>query len=233
AAPAVEPAREESPAAPAQPAERPVSPLLRPPRMRLPRHSRHRVEQAPPAIEPPQELPAPPVEASVEATPASEDVQVEEQPTRPARRYRCDRPAATASANLSTPKNSALPTTSRANEMKEKKGAGQTTQKENSAGPEPAAARSVGAAAEAPAQKLQTQEAAPAAVEATPPASERRRRGSNHDRQREKEAPAAPAAQVQEPAPPAPEPSPAPETEIAVEDLPPLEYSELQAASSR
>ena len=233
AAPAVEPASEASPAAPAQPAERPVSPLLRPPRMRLPRHSRHRAEQPAPTVETPQEEPAPPAEQPVEVAPAAEEVQVEEQPARPARRYRFDRPAATASANLSTAKISALPASSRANETREKKGVASTAPKENGASPaEPATARSTGAAAEAPAQKSPAQEPAPAAVETPPPAPERRRKGSNHDRQREKEQPAAPAAQVQEPVPPAPEP-PASEAEIPVEDLPPLEYSELQAASSR
>lgn len=232
AVPTAETVSEASPSAPVQPAERPVSPLLRPPRARLPRHSRHRAEQAAPVVEAPQEEPKAPVEQPTEEVPVAEAVSQEEQSARPARRYRFDRPAATASANLSTARISALPTSPRANETKEKKGAGQATHKESDVTPEPATARA-GNAAETPAQKPQVQETAPATVETTPPTTERRRRGGNHDRQREKEQPTAPAAQIQEPAPPAPEPTPVPEAAIPVEDLPPLEYSELQAASSR
>jgi uncharacterized LabA/DUF88 family protein len=235
AGPVAEAASAETPAVPAPPAERPVSPLLRPPRIRLSRHSRHRAEQqvAPaPAPEVPQEEPKAPLEQPTEVAPVAEEVQAEEQPARPARRYRFDRPAATVSANLSTTKISALPTSSRTSETKEKKGAGLTTPKENGVSSEPATPRA-GAVPETAAQKPPVQEPAPAAVEATPPATERRRKGSNHDRQREKEQQAAPAAQVQEPAPPASEPAPIPEAEIPVEELPPLEYSELQAASSR
>ncbi len=235
AVPAAGAASEETSAVPAPPADRPVSPLLRPPRMRLPRHSRHRAaEQAAPVVEVPPEEPKVPAEQPTEEAPAAEEVPQEEQPARPARRYRFDRPAATASANLSTAKISVSPTSSRASESKEKKGTGQAAHKENGVSPEPATARAAGTVAETPAQKPQVQETTPAVAEVTPPVSERRRRGGNHDRQREKEQPAAPAAQVQEPAaPPAPEPVPFPEADIPVEDLPPLEYSELQAASSR
>jgi len=231
--PLAEAASAETPAVPAPPAERPVSPLLRPPRMRLPRHSRHRAEQqvAPtPAPEVPQEEAKAPLEQPTEVAPAAEEVQAEEQPARPARRYRFDRPAATASANLSTTKISALPTSSRASETKEKKGAGLTTPKENGVSSEPATPRAGAAVSETTAQKSPVPEPAPTAVEAAPPATERRRKGGNHDRQREKEQQ---AAQVQEPVPPASEPAPIPEAEIPVEELPPLEYSELQAASSR
>ena len=226
-----EAASAEVPAVPAPPAERPVSPLLRPPRIRLPRHSRHRVEQqvAPaPAPEVPQEEEKAPLEQPAEGAPAAEEVPVEEPPARPARRYRFDRPAATASANLTTTKISALPTPSHVSEPKEKKGAGLTTPKENGASSEPATPRAA-AAPEAAAPKPLAQEPAPA-VEAAPPVTERRRKGSNHDRLREKEQQAAPAP---EPVPPAPEPAPIPEAEIPVEELPPLEYSEIQAASSR
>jgi uncharacterized LabA/DUF88 family protein len=223
----------ETPAVPAPPAERPVSPLLRPPRIRLPRHSRHRAEQQiAPAPEPevPQEEASAPLEPPGEGAPAAEEVQVEEQPARPARRYRFDRPAATASANLSTTRISALSTSSQASETKEKKGASLTTPKENGVSSEPATPRASAAVSETSAQKSAVPEPLPTAVEAAPPATERRRKGSNHDRQREKEQQAAP---VPEPVPPAPEPAPIPEAEIPVEELPPLEYSELQAASSR
>lgn len=229
-------ADEATPAVPAQPVERPVSPLLRPPRVRLPRHSRHRVEQVAPPAEVTEGEPEKTVEHPAEETPTTAETQVEEQPARPARRYRFDRPAATASASLSAARISALPTSSRLDEVKEKKNA--TTHKENGAvnAETPIARASAGGAIpETPVQKAQVQETTAAAVESAPPTSERRRKGSNHERQREKEQPVVSllTAPVQEPAPPGPEPAPAPGSEIPVEDLPPLEYSELQAASSR
>ncbi|HEY1352036.1 MAG TPA: NYN domain-containing protein [Ktedonobacteraceae bacterium] len=230
---------EETPPVPPQPVERPVSPLLRPPRVRLPRHSRHRVEQqvAPPA-EVVEEEPEKAAESPLEGAPAVEEIQVEEQPARPARRYRFDRPAATASASLSTGRISALPPSSRLDEIKEKKSAGPATHKENSAMNADAAASRVGAGgavSEAPVQKVQVQETASAAVEATPAPVERRRKGNNHERQREKEQPvvSSPTTPVQEPAPLTSDVVADSQAEIAVEDLPPLEYSELQAASSR
>jgi uncharacterized LabA/DUF88 family protein len=227
--PAGEAASAEPPLVPPPPLERPVSPLLRPPRARLPRHSRHRVE-------PVAEVIGPAAEPSVDEKPMAADAQIE-QPARPARRYRFDRPAATASASLPTTRLSVPPTPSRIDETREKKNTSLATHKENGmANAEPAMARagSSGAVSDAPAQKIPVQETVSAAIEVTPPASERRRKG-NHERQREKEQAAVSplAAQIQEPAPLAPEQAPAPDSEIPIEDLPPLEYSELQAASSR
>jgi uncharacterized LabA/DUF88 family protein len=217
--------------------ERPVSPLLRPAtRLRSPRYGRHRVEEPTRAAEQPKSL----TEQPTEETPASTEPQVEEQPTRPARRYRFDRPAATESASLSTAKVSTPATPVRSAEIKEKRGA----QKEQSVSTEPTTARagagSSGVALpETPAPKTTSQEATPTSAEASvpaAPASERRRRG-NHDRQREKEQAAAtvaaPVAPTPEPGVPVVEPAPVSASEIPVEDLPPLEYADLQAANSR
>ena len=216
-------------------AERPVSPLLRPAtRVRLPRHGRHRNEE----VAPPTEQPKTQLELAGEEKPALAETTAEEQPARPARRYRFDRPAATASASLSATKASAP---ARASEPKEKHSTPFVAQKANSVSTEPAPARtgnSASAPSEASAQKSAEQETLPATTETnTPlvaPPVERRRRG-NHDRQREKEqttavvaAPVAPA-----PEPVVAEPAPVAESEAPLEDLPPLEYSELQAANSR
>ena len=207
---------------PAQPTistERPVSPLLRPAtRMRLPRHGRHRVEEPLKHIE---QSVAPTKPAVEESTPAIGTPQVEEQEAvRPARRYRFDRPAATASASPSIAKPAAQ---ARIAESKEKRAAA-AEQKE-------AAKNQVSATPETPVQKTSVPEAEPAEVQApVTPTSERRKRG-NHERQREKEQAApvtVPAAEVA-----VPEKEPAPTPEVPVEDLPPLEYAELQAANSR
>ncbi|HEX7736023.1 MAG TPA: NYN domain-containing protein [Ktedonobacteraceae bacterium] len=220
--------------------ERPVSPLLRPAtRPRLPRHGRHRIDEL---IHPAElrgdlaKTPAPaPVEEPVSTpeTPAVAEPKPEEQPARPARRYRFDRPATTASA---TPAAAKSATSTRASETKEKRGFA-ATRAESTPAPEPAApdASRASAMAEPVAAKetAPVVESAPAAPAPAVPATERRRRG-NHERTREKEQPAvaAPVA-VPEPVAPVVEPAPAIVEEIAVEDLPPLEYSELQAANSR
>lgn len=88
-------------------------------------------------------------------------------------------------------------------------------------------------------QKSSIQETTPASVEVelpTPLPAERRRRGGQ-ERQREKEqatsVPALQANPVPEAVTPLPEPTPASLLEVPLEDLPPLEYAELQAASSR
>jgi len=237
AVPAGEVASEQPPLVPPPPPERPVSPLLRPPRARMPRHSRHRVEPAVPVSEAVEPEPEKAAELPFEEKPVPAEMQAQEQPTRPARRYRFDRPAATASASLSTARLSALPTPSRIDEAREKKNASLPVQKDNGlTASEPAIARPgiSGAVSDAPVQKTAVQETTSPTAEVAPSVSERRRKG-NHERQREKEQAALSplVAQVQEPAPLMAELMPASTAEIPVEDLPPLEYSELQAASSR
>lgn len=202
------------------PGERPVSPLLRPAtRLRMPRHGRHRVEEHLKHVEPPAAPPKLAAEEQAESVPTAEVPQVEEQEaTRPARRYRFDRPAATASASPTIAK----PTTARSAELKEKRATAaeqKETTKNQAAATSEVPVQNVGAPAEEPAE----------ASSPTTPASKRRKLGS-HERQREKEQ-AAPTTPVAEIAVPEQEPSPAPE--VPVEDLPPLEYAELQAANSR
>lgn len=213
------------PTQPAPPAERPVSPLLRPAtRVRLPRHGRHRVEEIVKPIEPPVEPAKAVVENPVEAEPAAKTPQAEEA-ARPARRYRFDRPAATTGASPSIAKPAAPQAPLRSSDPKEKRPG--HTENKPSAEPVSKPAATIATPAEISTSKSSVQETPPASVEVSAPSptsNERRRRG-NHDRQREKEQ-VAPAAEV-----PAPEPEPAPE--MPVEDLPPLEYSELQAANSR
>ncbi|MEO7021165.1 MAG: NYN domain-containing protein [Ktedonobacteraceae bacterium] len=204
--------------------ERPVSPLLRPAtRLRLPRHGRHRAEEH----VKPVELAKPEVEAKEESAPAVEAPQSEEPETRPARRYRFDRPAATASISPSVAKAAPTPASARSIEAKEKRA--------TLAEQKPSTAKThVAAAPETPTQKASVPEIEPASPEVsapvTPaPTSERRKRG-NHERQREKEQ-AAPVLPVVEVA--VPEKESEPVLEVAIEDLPPLEYAELQAANSR
>ncbi|HEU5382208.1 MAG TPA: NYN domain-containing protein [Ktedonobacteraceae bacterium] len=208
--------------------ERPVSPLLRPAtRVRLPRHARNRMEES----VKPAELPVEPAKvageksAEIEFTP--EVPQVEEAAARPARRYRFDRPAATASASPALAKPAMPSPPVKVADTKEKR-TGHTESKPGvEAAGKPAATVTLAPELSAP-QKSSAQETSSANPEVSTPApttgSERKRRG-NHERQREKEQ-AMPTAEVA-----APEPEPLPE--VPVEDLPPLEYSELQAASSR
>lgn len=222
------------------PAERPVSPLLRPAsRLRLPRHGRHRVEEPEKPVEQPPAQAQPESEqpAAEVATPA--EPPVEEAPARPARRYRFDRPAATASASPAPAKAATPAAPASEPETKGKRGTSFAAKKEQHAHTEPVPAH---ATTETSAPKTPVQEAPAASVEATPPAAapttERRRR-NNHDRQREKEKEkeqpvvAAPVAPAPEPVVASVESVSVEETEIAIEDLPPLEYADLQAASSR
>jgi len=222
------------------PAERPVSPLLRPAsRLRLPRHGRHRVEEPEKPVEQPQAQPESEQPAAEVVAPVAPPV--EEPPARPARRYRFDRPAATASASPASAKTATPAAPASEPETKGKRGTSFAAKKEQRTHTEPAPAHA-SAAAETSAPKTPVQETPAASVEATPPAAapttERRRR-NNHDRQREKEkekeqpVTAAPAVPAPEPIVASVESVTAEETEIAIEDLPPLEYADLQAASSR
>lgn len=201
--------------------ERPVSPLLRPAtRLRLPRHSRHRVEEPAPSVEP-----AKPVEEvkGEESAPPVEVPPSEEPVVRPARRYRFDRPSTAASTSTSLAKAAPAPRAPVAAEVKEP-----TAPLPE---PKPSSEKSY-TVAEVPAQKTSAPEAEPASPEVStpPPAPSERRKRSSHERQREKE-PVAPVVPVAEIA--TPEKEVAPVAEIPVEELPPLEYAELQAASSR
>jgi uncharacterized LabA/DUF88 family protein len=227
------------------PAERPVSPLLRPPtRPRLPRHVRHRIEEAAqpeeqrveqpePVVTQSEPAAAPPTEAA-----AAEEPHVEE-PVRPARRYRFDRPAATASASLPTAKVHAPSFPTPAADSKEKQGMTVIAHAEGGMSIELADRSEMSGVttSDLPEQRIPPQEAAPTSAEANAPSPSERRRRNGHERQREKE-PAAtttivPPPSASEPAALEVETVSASLPDVAIEDLPPLEYSELQAASSR
>ncbi len=233
----VTPENPERQAAATPQAERPVSPLLRPAsRLRMPRHAsaRQREELA-------AELGKEPAETETKVEPAVPE------PQRPARRYRFDRPAAGAST---------APATARPEESKEAatrasstenghaiNGQGATAEKEAQAQP---AARSGASsidvaeksASKGPAAEVSAAPAAVAPVTPTTTENERRKRHSQ-DRQRGKEQAAQPAAATPEPAV-AESASQAQEVattqveeEAGPEDLPPLEYAELQKANTR
>jgi uncharacterized LabA/DUF88 family protein len=221
-------------------AERPVSPLLRPAtRIRLPRHGRHRMGEVVQATELPlAEAAAPVAEPVVEEIPSTlEAPVVEEQPARPARRYRFDRPG---SANGA--KNFAQPASSHASEVKERPSAAPAPHSENNGtGLVPVPAVSEVSEPVVSIEKAVAQEPVQASIEvktSLAPVTERRRRSSHQERLREKE-PVVSSPVI---------PVPVPEVEVIasaaelaqgsvqdvpVEDLPPLEYSELQAANSR
>ncbi len=216
-----------------KPTERPVSPLLRPAsRLRGPRHSNTRHREPAANVETPAtasteaEAPQPTNTPNVE-TPTANTSQAgealapasaEEQP-RPPRRYRFDRPAATDTRQANEPgvekeilSQSAKPTNNNA----------PTT--EQTAPKQPVA------------QETTLTEATPAVQE------QDRRRKHGHERpafngkeQSQAQVQAQPSATPvgEAPAPAATEPVAPLQAEVSPEDLPPLEYSELQKASSR
>ncbi len=199
----------ETEATPAAPVERTVSPLLRPTtRLRSSRHTRHRSEQSAEILE--QATRKESTEASVSEKTQEEPVVSAETPAeaetpRPARRYRFDRPAANnGTAAPAAPATLAAQSLRlRVEESREKAANVQDVETQEV---EPKRAVQEPAAAESPA----------------PPVEHSRRRGHAKEPPPAAPEPPAPAAEV------APQPK-----EIAPEDLPPLEYSELQKASSR
>ena len=195
--------------------ERAVSPLLRPAtRLRLPRHgsNRHNREEAKEKASAAPE----PVQQPEQSAPAEA-----EQP-RPARRYRFDRPA---SNNGSTGTTGSTPTVS--TPRTEEKRDAQQRGNEEAAETTKSAANTAPAAkqtTEQPDQKQAADQETPVAESATPE-NGRRRQGS----ERHKEQPTA----KETPAVASPTEATTPTGDVAPEDLPPLEYSELQKASTR
>ena len=226
---------------------RPVSPLLRPAsRLRVPRHNvgRHPREERPAepgaqAVQPVQPAPASSVETPAEQT-----------SPRPTRRYRFDRPAAAAKRDEVTTTGStsgavqppAAP--QRSEEPRESKETRPTTASAHNTEvaasvveqlgiqfTEPPAQKSGIQFTEPPTQKLPAAQG-PALKESTAPVSPTQEHSQGRRRHPMKEQP------VVAPQPPAPEvasaaASPAQTQEVAPEDLPPLEYAELQKASTR
>ncbi len=254
--PVVEETVKETPAPPTVP-ERAVSPLLRPAtRLRVPRHGgRHIREEAnvekvenpatPSATAQPL-VPETPVTSQPEQDAAVTEVSAEPEQPRPARRYRFDRPASPASGAISVPS----PTTAlqRTEENKEKdvpshgtqtnieiaqngneqqsEGIETTTKKTaNNAKTEKSAATPP--VVEQLAQK-QLQEALLPESTNIPSTNERNRRRQGQERQKEQVVALSTPDVTSAGAESIPQSG-----EIAPEDLPPLEYSELQKASTR
>ncbi|HEY5002042.1 MAG TPA: NYN domain-containing protein, partial [Ktedonobacteraceae bacterium] len=254
-----EPVKE--PSAPPSAPERAVSPLLRPAtRLRVPRHGgRHIREEASPEKAGSLVTPAPPLaDAETTVVPAATapaehvasttEVAKEQEQPRPARRYRFDRPASTTNGSTGStgaiPVQPPTPAPQRIEENREKEvqnhgaqvhtetvlnGSGQqaevagTTTK-----PAVSTAKTENISVE-PAQK-QPQESASTENTSTPSTSERGRRRQGQERQKEQPVVASIADVI---ASPSLSESVTTAGEIAPEDLPPLEYAELQKASTR
>ncbi len=240
---------------PAAPTERPVSPLLRPAsRIRLPHHRIGRQREEWPVEEAAQ------VETP-ESTSVAEPAPVTEEQPKPARRYRFDRPANTSvssPAPASVRNEEHKEVLNRATSS-----APARTDNGQSTGAQPVSpASSQGASApqtpppeqgtlkqpgiqEMPSIEAETTGESDTASMAGKAAPEHdRRRPHKQDRHRDKEqaastTPATPVADVGTQftapvsTPTAAESATPPQGEVSPEDLPPLEYAELQAASSR
>ncbi len=192
------------------------------------------------------------------AVPQAELAPLKEQP-KPARRYRFDRPAPTPAASPSAPGTSGVPAASAQTRVEENKDVLSHTSSTSVRGDE----AQIGERETSTFQQKQvttngtqvsepkqasTQEASatngggasvPTATSVPTPSmsAQDRRRRHGQDRQHEKEKAATPVppptTPVVEVAPPVTEPVAPLAPEVVLEDLPPLEYSELQAASSR
>nr|BBH89894.1 hypothetical protein KTC_46450 [Thermosporothrix sp. COM3] len=211
---------------PAAAPERAVSPLLRPASRSRSRNRHHREEkEAKETKEPVVEKAE--TEQPTEVQPAPVAPAEPEQP-RPARRYRFDRPAAT--SNPTTPAAAANPPTSQVARNEETKEARATrTETPTEQAPQAKATAHSTTPEQQPTTttKSQGQETAENASPTTTKAEHSRRR--SQERQKEAAPATPPASEV---VPPMTELSRHVE-EIAPEDLPPLEYSELQKTSRR
>jgi uncharacterized LabA/DUF88 family protein len=228
----------EQPTAPTTIPERAVSPLLRPAtRLRLPRHGVNRHNRDEVKDRPTPES-APQLEQPVQST-TSEAATEPEQP-RPARRYRFDRPANNGSTGTTGSMLAVQPAQPRSEESRDSQQRGPAARPEvtqngdeqqtDTLAAKPALSNTplVKQIAESPAQKQPAAQETPAAEA---PTSDHNRRRQGQDRHKE-QLTALTANDATAPAPSVTEP--APQTgEVAPEDLPPLEYAELQKASTR
>lgn len=192
------------------PVVRPPSPLLRPPlRPRLPRHGSGRQREEQPGAENPQAVPAPEAPA------------VQKEQPRPARRYRFDRPTAPGQLHPDDGKDVTGPVAI----PKEVKGGSKQ------------AANVTQSSEQSTLKQLPTLEVLLANGGGGDPqsigADYDRRHGQDQQRGKEQTALIPPTILAAEIATPPTESSSAQTAEVALEDLPPLEYAELQHASSR
>jgi uncharacterized LabA/DUF88 family protein len=247
---AVQEAQEEITAS--KPTERAVSPLLRPPtaRLRSIRHatlrhpqreattevqpeteqlSANRVEE-PVALSTPTEVETPATQAATETAAVVEEKPVEEEKPRPARRYRFDRPA---SASINNNKPVVPPVRSEEHPA----APAPAVRSENVAVPvdsnsETTAKSNVNAVPQVEQNMKPLTVEAPVAESANGVANtgqEHSRRRQTHERNKEQTPVPAPAPEAST----VPAETPAKTKEVAPEDLPPLEYAELQKGNSR
>ncbi|WP_069805493.1 NYN domain-containing protein [Thermogemmatispora onikobensis] len=257
----------QAPAAPEKPAERPPSPLLRPAtRIRLPRYGRLRepfVEERPASEgeKSPEEEGQPAATASSqvggestaassgpgagesggtsETTPSTSE---EGQATRPARRYRFDRPATAVNSAMFLVNSSQQSAPPEQRETGEKLAAAGASAVQEERRPESEQLQAPIVAAPSPGEHPQEIHALSSREMLSEPTAEEQRskqqpQSSKDNRQQEKakeqEQPAASVALPVQPTANGARPA-AQETQVpAPEDLPPLEYSEIQAATSR
>ncbi len=171
---------------------------------------------------------------AAENTQTSEEVQPEQ--SRPARRYRFDRPAAASAPAAPTRPQLRAPESKETNDFKEVKEAKETNGHQTANGENVQAQNNNGhqtheqvKAEEASIKQAASSIEQPVAKTEVSVEPERRRRTTSHERrEREKEQVAAAAVAAS-----AIEEKVNEEPEITPEDLPPLEYSELQAAAPR
>jgi uncharacterized LabA/DUF88 family protein len=221
---------EETPSEAAAPVTPPVSPLLRPPsRLRLPRHGSARQREEQPVTETVQAVPSPASE--ITSTQEHEG----EQP-RPARRYRFDRPAASAAmtpastqARLEEGKEAAARSSSTASTPTSGDDGGSVNEEMNGESGQSNSSRQP-ATPEAPTTNGNGTVTEPSSV-TRPDRQHRQRQVRQHEK--EQAAPTPAATPLAEAAASVPEASTLQTTEVPPEDLPPLEYSELRRASSR
>ena len=216
------------------PSERPVSPLLRPAQRRFQRHgtTRHREETV-----------APPTTETTEATTTSPNDTSSEPATetaKPQRRYRFDRRPAAQAASVTPPTQTPTPASNNGTTLTPPPAAQPTptfarTEEAQTTKPEPvsssaAPAKSVAAIPE----PLIVEKASTEVSTPTAPVEHGRRKQNNH---REKEQIVTPPVTAPESvldiAATLVEESKATPEDVAPEDMPPLEYAELQKANSR
>ena len=225
----------------APPIERPASPLLRPSsRVRLPRHGGLRQREESVEVGQTQQngettTVTPP---SVEDTSKPEATPVEEKP-RPERRYRFDRrtPAATTTATPTQPRTEENKGNTTSSQALPHADNGHVGEREEQVKQHPGVAQSTEQLAPAQAVIQEQVVTQTAEAEKGKPAKithdGRRRHGQERQREKVQATPAVSMPVVPEVAAPVAEISELQVPEVALEDLPPLEYAELQAANSR
>ncbi len=212
----------------AQPAERPVSPLLRPAQRRFQRHgtTRHREETATP--------PAATTEATTTDTNETASAPTTET-AKPQRRYRFDRRPAAQAASATKPTQTTSATINNGTTLTPPPDTAPTptfahTEEAQTTKPEPVASTS---AKNVNVAETQTSEKASTEASPSTPSTENGRRKQNSHRDKEQTPPVVAPESVADIAATLVEESKATPEDVAPEDMPPLEYADLQKANSR